>query len=488
MYRLNVFTRSFTMKYLPTVSATVLLSLALMSCGSSNTALSTGQEVPVVIDDTGASAIDQAHFRKGSPITIKFNNYTDPLTVIISGNQVFLGDNIVGDVVGNQIIGLEGTPIANLDGTLSSEAVGISKTSGLKWPGAVIPYVFDASATTNLRNQFQQAVGIYNSQTVVRYVARTNQANYVRVVAGNGCSSYVGMMNTSFKPNGQEITLGSDGCGVGAALHEMGHAAGLIHEQSRSDRDNYINIDFSLIAADWKSQYNKETGELGNLLTSYDYNSIMHYGNSQVGGKWVFTSKSGNPTPQNIGSKGVLTASDIASFATIYGTGNGGGGGTTGAAFTSTIVPQHTTGKCLDVPNNNASNGLFLQQWDCNNTTAQSFEFQPIAGQSQTYLIKHVSSNFCLDLAAGSDTNNTPIQFYSCGATNPNQQWQLRGIPGNARTFQLVAKVTTAAGKNTLCADVPGVSAANGTHINGYSCLPTNSGQRNQFFQIAGFR
>jgi hypothetical protein len=474
------------MKYFPFVSATVVLSLALMSCGSNNTASSTGQVIPVVIDDTGASVIDQAHFRKGKAITLKFANAENPLTVIQSGNQVFLGDNIVGDVVGNNIIGLDGVPIAKLDSDgFFLTAAGISSTSGLKWPGAVIPYVFDASATTTIRNEFQQAVNIYNSQTVVRYVARTNQANYVRVVSGNGCSSYVGMMNTSFKPNGQEITLGANGCGVGPALHEMGHAAGLVHEQQRSDRDNYININFNLIAADWKSQYDKVTGETSNNLTSYDYNSIMHYGNSQVNGQWIFTSKSGNPAPQNIGSKDVLTASDLASFKSIYGTGVVNP--PAGTAFTSTLVAQNSN-RCLDIPNNSASNGQYIQQWDCSNGGAQSFEFKPVAGQSQTYVIKHASSNFCLNLTGGSDVNGTAITLYGCDANNTNQQWQLRSIPNNVLTFQLVPRTTLAAGKNVLCADIANASASNGARLQTYSCLPTNSSQRNQFFKISNFK
>jgi hypothetical protein len=481
-------------------STALLISIALMSitlvgCGNNNASRgnsSTGQRVPVLIDDTSAKIMNQAHFRHGTAITLTFANARKPLTVILSGKQVFLGDNIVGDLVGDQIIGLEGKEIAHRLGNdtfLTTRGAGISKTSGAKWPDAVIPYVFDSSATPAIRDQFEQAVGMYNNQTVIHYVARTNQANYVRVVAGDGCSSYVGMMDTSFKPNGQELTLGSNGCGVGPALHEMGHAAGLIHEQQRPDRDNYININFNLIDPNWRSQYDMITGDLGNNHTAYDYNSIMHYGNSQVNGQWVMTSQSGNPAPQNIGGRNVLTASDLASFKAIYGTGGGGGGETPGTAFTSILSPQHTSGKCVDIPNGTAKNGQYLQQWDCNGTDApnQNFEFKPVAGQDKTYLIKHVQSDFCLDSANGSDANGTAVQLYSCSADNTNQQWQLRSIPSNAQTFQLVAKATLASGKNTLCLDVAGVSVENGTQLQGYHCLPTNSNQKNQYFRVPNF-
>jgi hypothetical protein len=166
----------------------------------------------------------------------------------------------------------------------------------------------------------------------------------------------------------------------------------------------------------------------------------------------------------------------------------GNGGGTTGSSFVSTLVPQHTSGQCVDIPYNNPFNGQYIEQWNCNGAAPQNFEFKPVAGESQTYLIKHATSNYCLDLPNGSDANDTPIQMYECWDKNVNQQWQLRSIPGKTLTFQVVAKSTLALGKNTLCLDIPGISINSGTHIHGYHCLPTNSSQGNQYFKISQFR
>ena len=83
--------------------------------------------------------------------------------------------------------------------------------------------------------------------------------------------------------------------GFAAIVHEIGHAAGLMHEQSRSDRDVYININYSNIVPDWQYQYNTYNvqGRNGSQLGSFDFYSVMIYPS--------FTTSSaypGNTTPQ----------------------------------------------------------------------------------------------------------------------------------------------------------------------------------------------
>jgi len=61
----------------------------------------------------------------------------------------------------------------------------------------------------------------------------------------------------------------------GTIAHELMHALGFHHEQSRSDRDKYVFLDFNQLPGQ-QDQYFKE--ESGNAYsTSYDYQSLMHY-------------------------------------------------------------------------------------------------------------------------------------------------------------------------------------------------------------------
>lgn len=74
--------------------------------------------------------------------------------------------------------------------------------------------------------------------TCVRFVPRTNQADYVEYFSGDGCWSYVGRMGGR-----QELSLARGGCtGKGTVIHETVHAIGFMHMQNAFDRDNYIRV------------------------------------------------------------------------------------------------------------------------------------------------------------------------------------------------------------------------------------------------------
>ncbi|WP_269570091.1 M12 family metallopeptidase [Legionella tunisiensis] len=66
-------------------------------------------------------------------------------------------------------------------------------------------------------------------------------------------------------------------CTAMNTVHEIGHALGLWHEQSRADREEFIRILWENIEEDHKFNFDQHLTD-GEDFGSYDYQSIMHYG------------------------------------------------------------------------------------------------------------------------------------------------------------------------------------------------------------------
>lgn len=65
---------------------------------------------------------------------------------------------------------------------------------------------------------------------------------------------------------------------LGVIAHEVAHALGFWHEQSRPDRDQYVDVKWENIDRDSKGQFLKEQpADVDNAGIAYDYGSIMHY-------------------------------------------------------------------------------------------------------------------------------------------------------------------------------------------------------------------
>ena len=62
-------------------------------------------------------------------------------------------------------------------------------------------------------------------------------------------------------------------------IHEIGHIIGLFHEQSRPDRDTFVEILWDNIKENQMTNFNKHSrAKINTFQVKYDYSSIMHYG------------------------------------------------------------------------------------------------------------------------------------------------------------------------------------------------------------------
>ncbi|XP_065926159.1 zinc metalloproteinase nas-1-like [Magallana gigas] len=88
----------------------------------------------------------------------------------------------------------------------------------------------------------------------------------------SGCYSYVGY--EAERP--QIIGMSEPECmNVGTAAHEMLHAAGLVHEHTRSDRDEYVRLIKENLGGNINNINMRKADTYD--LNPYDYESIMQY-------------------------------------------------------------------------------------------------------------------------------------------------------------------------------------------------------------------
>lgn len=134
-----------------------------------------------------------------------------------------------------------------------------------------------------------------NSSTLMssRFVPRTNQRDYIHIVKGSGCSSSVGRVG-----RGQQVSLGRGCVYKGIVEHELMHALGFWHEQSRADRDQNVRILWDNINPSMKYNFMKYSlTQISHLNAPYDTCSVMHYNGKAF-------SRNGRDTIQRIGNQG----------------------------------------------------------------------------------------------------------------------------------------------------------------------------------------
>jgi hypothetical protein len=188
---------------------------------------------------------------------------------------------------------------------------------GFLWPAGVIPYEIDRAFSSTMRDRIDQGIRWLNDDTDLILVPRTTERDYVFVESvDEGCYSAVGRQG-----NRQVIGLAAT-CRVGSVAHEFLHAAGMWHEQSRSDRDSFITILWDSIESNKVSNFVGKADQ-GTDIGTYDYNSIMHYPQDAFGTTnpdtglrrtTIVTRTAG----ASIGRRSGLSASDIEGVNRIY--------------------------------------------------------------------------------------------------------------------------------------------------------------------------
>jgi Astacin (Peptidase family M12A) len=181
---------------------------------------------------------------------------------------------------------------------------------GKIWKSNTIPYELSNGLPQGIRENISNAMAHWTEKTGIVFKSHTNEVDYI--LFEKGTTSSVGSSLVGCVGGMQKIKLGSK-TSAAVAIHEIGHSLGLWHEQSRVDRDIYVEILYKNISRSGLKNF----GKWGNAFGEYDFNSRMHYLPRTFSRNGKETIKSRIPGKE-IKNDGYLSQGDIAAIKYLY--------------------------------------------------------------------------------------------------------------------------------------------------------------------------
>lgn len=289
---------------LPRISSCLCAVLVVAFAAACTDHPATPTDTPSVAGASSRGEVRSGYIvgRDGRPLKVTFE--------VLEGRAIFEGDIDLGPA---ESIPTTPDAVRNSNGPRYGVVVDGHRQDGslFRWPGGIVPYEIDPSLPASSR--VHDAIAAIEAATVgIRFVPRTSQADYIRVVPGpQHCWSSVGRVGGS-----QEVRL-EIGCGTQETIHELGHALGMWHEQSRCDRDDYVEILWSNIDPTYHYAFEKKCDSASDF-GPYDEGSIMHYLRYAFSINQLPTIRSKRGLDWKMDQKNGLTPADVFTLQAIY--------------------------------------------------------------------------------------------------------------------------------------------------------------------------
>ncbi|XP_050094471.1 zinc metalloproteinase nas-13-like [Anopheles aquasalis] len=246
-------------------------------------------------------------FKKNSPKSVERLRSLRPNELAEELSGQYEGDMVLTEeqeraVLGNRRNGLIATSYRWKDNTVSVQIV-------------------EEDFTPEQVEHIRRGMRLLESVSCLRFVPRTAaDTNYVKVIGtDSGCYSYVGQVGGEQLLNLQPYDVDTGCFRLATIQHEFLHALGFYHQQSASDRDDFVDIVWDNIEEGKEHNFNiYPSTTVTDFNVRYDYGSVMHYGATAFSknGKDTIVPKDPNAV---IGQRVGLSERDISKLNHMYG-------------------------------------------------------------------------------------------------------------------------------------------------------------------------